>query len=136
MDAPLYFRRCTESIVDKAHALETITTEQYVKILAFYNEDVFMIHGQDGMETLRSIIPRIEQKDYDAEKDMYLLKVLEWPHLKVMCLKCAPSNPCIWKYFDEEDHELFEYRIDTCSILCPATPLLEDFTNPLAHGTD
>lgn len=133
---PLYFKRYSEAVVEKAHALEIITTEQYACILKFYDENTFIIEGQAGVDSLKSFIPQVEQVDYIADKDLYCLQVKEWPHLKVMCLKCAPSNPCIWKYFDEEDNELFEYRIDTYSILCPSTPLSINGANTSNHGLD
>ncbi|GFQ76187.1 uncharacterized protein TNCT_206351 [Trichonephila clavata] len=132
----LYFCRYVESIVEKAHALQTITMEQYARILQFYEEDIFVIAGQEGVDSLRSFIPHLEQTCYDSSKDLYFMKVKEWPHLKFMCLKCAPSNPCIWKYFTEQDEELFEYRIDTFSILCPSSMLAGDSFDSSGHGTN
>ncbi|GFV81421.1 uncharacterized protein TNCV_3210401 [Trichonephila clavipes] len=130
----MYFRRYMESIAEKAHALQTITMEQYARILQFYEEDIFVIAGQKGVNTLQSFIPHLEQTHYDSTKDLYFIKVQEWPHLKHMCLKCAQSNPCIWKYFTEQDEELFEYRIDTFSILCPSSMLAGDSSDTSGHG--
>ncbi|GFQ90167.1 hypothetical protein TNCT_734771 [Trichonephila clavata] len=67
-----YFRRYMESILEKAHALQTITMEQYARILQFYEEDTFVIAGQEGVDTLRSFIPHLEQTRYDSSKDYTL----------------------------------------------------------------
>ena len=136
MEQPLYFRRYTESVVERAHALEIITTQQYALILKFYNKDLFILEGHDAVDTLRTFIPDLEEIDYDVQKNLYILHVKTWPHLKVMCLKCAPSNPCIWKYFDEQDNELFEYRMNTFSILCPAAVTRVDSMDSTDHGLD
>ncbi|GFR27190.1 hypothetical protein TNCT_415841 [Trichonephila clavata] len=69
------FRRYVESIVEKAHALQTITMEQYAHILQFMKEDIFVIAGQEGVDSLRSFIPHLEQTCYDSSKDLYLMKV-------------------------------------------------------------
>lgn len=132
----LYYRRYSDSIVERAYALENITTEQYALILKFHDEDMFIIQGQESVDTLRSVIPNIDQTNYDADRDLYFLHVNEWPYLKIMCLKCAHSNPCLWKYFDEEDNELFEYRMDTFSIFRPPTTLMVDGANSSSHGID
>ncbi|GFW02221.1 hypothetical protein TNCV_4487561 [Trichonephila clavipes] len=71
----MYFRRYMESIVEKAHALQTITMEQYARILQFYEEDIFVIAGQNGVDVLRSFIPHLEQTHYDSTKDLYFIKV-------------------------------------------------------------
>ncbi|GFV31330.1 ribonucleoside-diphosphate reductase subunit M2 [Trichonephila clavipes] len=97
----MYFRRYMESIEENAHALQTITMEQYSRILQFYEEDIFVIAGQKGVNTLRSFIPHLEQTHYDSTKDLYFIKVQEWSHLKHMCFKCAQSNTirACWRQF-------------------------------------
>lgn len=131
----MYFRRYTQAIVDRANALQTITTEQYALILSFYDSDTFYIKGKEGLDILTSCLPNVQQVKYIEDQDIYSMKILEWPYLKVMCLKCAPSNPCIWKYFDEMDNEVFEYHIDQFLIFRPTPVLVKDGFDSPGHGS-
>lgn len=133
---PLYFKRYTDIIAETAHALQIITTDQYALIMHFYEKDEFVLRGTDNVDILSRYIPKTKIIRHDSTKDIYFVRVLEWPHLKVMCLKCAPSNPCIWKYFDESEKELFEYRLDTFSILCPPSVLPSDSRDTTGHRLD
>lgn len=133
---PLYFKRFVKADAGKAHALQTITTDQYALILSFYEDNKFVLRGEDSVNLLRSFIPKIEIIDQDVIQDLYHVRVLEWPYLKVMCLKCAATNPCIWKYYDEEENELFQYRLDTFSIFCPPSMLSSDRLDSTGHGID
>lgn len=134
-DKPPYYRRYQKEIAEQAHALQTCTTEQYVLILKFYDENVFIIKGMEGVDILRSIIPCTEEINYIEEQDLHFIRVLEWPFHKIMCLKCANLNPCNWKYFNELDEEQFEYRIDTFSIFRPTPVLQSDCPDSVGHGT-
>ncbi|GBO43643.1 hypothetical protein AVEN_224796-1 [Araneus ventricosus] len=128
----VYFKRFTEDIPGKSHALQTITTEQYASILRFYELDEFILRGEDSVDLLRSVIPYSEIIKQDSPQDLYYAKVLNWPYLKVMCLKCANNNPLLWKY-DEQENELFEYRLDTFSIFRPSSVFLGDCLNTVGH---
>ena len=119
MSKPRYFRRYDDTIAEVAHAQRAITTEQCALILDFYATDTFLLAREEDVAFLQSIIPDSRVEVRDTEKNVHHVRIATWPHLKVMCLKCAPSNPCIWKYFDEQDNELFEYRLDTYSIFAP-----------------
>lgn len=132
----MYYRRFSQVIVDTAVAVNSITLEQYALIHEFYNKDTFFLQGKKNVELLETFIPKLEQIKYDENRDLYQIKVLEWPYHKIMCLKCANSNPCKWKYFDEQYKEVFEYHIDQFSIFRPSTMLTSDSSDASGHGAN
>lgn len=132
----MYYRRFVKEIAEGAHALLSITTEQYIRILDFYDSDTFILKGQAAVNILRFHIPEVEQIKYDEDNDLYSMKVLEWPHHKKMCLFCKNQNPCKWKYLDDKYNELFDYHIDTFSIFSPTAVLGGDKSHSLGHGSD
>lgn len=136
----MYYRRFFKKSLDFALALESITHEQYNQILDFYDLDKIIIKGREGVEVLRSVIPDISEEEtpYDSIRDLYRVRVLKWPHLKIMCLKFAPKNPCLWKYVEETDDErvLFDYHLDTFSILRPTSAESVDGAHASGHGSD
>lgn len=134
----MYYRRFDKETLDFALACETITHEQYQLILEVFETDTIVLKGQEGVETLRSFIPDIEQVDYEPDHDLYFIHIRNWSHLKPMCLKFAPKNPCMMKYVQETDDELvlFEYHLHTFSIFSPSTVPQTDSLNTTEHGLD
>lgn len=134
----MYYRRFDKEALDFALGTETITHEQYQLILDLYQTDMIIIKGEEGVEILRSFIPNIEQIDYEPDQDLYFIYILAWPHHKRMCLKFAHKDPCKLKYVQEmdDDHTLFEYRLDTFSIFRPTPMPASDTLNSTEHGLD
>lgn len=117
----MYYKRFTQKDLDSAIAKEVITNEHIALILNFYEKNVFALQGILNVEKLLSVIPETTQIDYDANLDLYLMQVREWPYLKPMCLKFAPQKPYRWIYITEDDNRiLFHYHLDTYSIHLPS----------------
>ncbi|GFR13330.1 hypothetical protein TNCT_348421 [Trichonephila clavata] len=52
----------------------------------------------------------LEQTRYDSSKDLYFMKVKEWPHLKLMCLNVLPPTMHSGNIYRARQ-ELFEYEL-------------------------
>lgn len=113
----MYYKRFHQKYLDMAIAKETVTMEQIAHIIRFYEKDEFILHGIENVNKLKSVIPNVEEINYEPDKDLYFIKINEWPHLKEMCLKFAIRNPCKWIYVTETDDTiLFHYHIDLYTI--------------------
>lgn len=134
----MYYRRFATGTFEFALALETITHEQYQRILDLYEHDSIVIKGIEGVEFLQSVVPDVTVTQHKPEQDLYFVHIDRWPHLKYMCLKFASKNPCRFIYVEEMDDErvLFEYHLDTCSIFGPPSIPHTDGIDSTVHGSD
>lgn len=113
----MYYKRFTPKDLDIAIAKELITTQQQAFIIKFYEEDTFILRATEEVTKLQSVIPDVDIVEYNTAQNLCFVRVNAWPHLKIMCLKFAPSKPYKWKYVAEEDEVLlFKYDLNTFSI--------------------
>lgn len=104
----MYFKRFHKDILDDAVANEKITTADYLLISQFFYSNIMRISTED-VGPLSDIV---ELQVIDTKADISHVMVMRWPHLKIMCLKVARSNPRRWIYQDEfEEVTFFEYVV-------------------------
>lgn len=104
----MYYCRFKEDALEKAHATERITSDEYCAIKQFYCEGILTV-PEETLEQLGSIVKfEITSKNDDAS---IVIRVLEWPFNKYMCLKFAPSFPARWRYENESEKVLFFYDV-------------------------
>lgn len=111
----MYFRRYRKQVLEAAISLEKITTQQFNKILDFWENDIMCVPS----DTVDALGKRIQLDILKQQDDKNYIKILKWPYCKKMCLRFAPLEPWKWKYFDETDNELFEYDIHAETIAFP-----------------
>lgn len=139
----MYFRRFQKESLNMAIADEIINTDEYCLIVEFYECDKMRI-SEDDLKPLSDILnDKIEILEQNVDNDgIVVLRVLEWPHCKPMCLKYAPLKPCHWKYVDEMDENtLFEYIIDSVQkkgklIFRPTPEFSDDRIEASGQGSD
>lgn len=110
---PLHYRRFYKAKLDVSVAEGKLTTEDYCRVLQFFNEDRMRI-PRNLLNNLECIV-RTKLLDNESLVSNYCeIKVIQWPFRKEMCLQFAPSDPLKWQYWNEyNDKCLFEYTIQT-----------------------
>lgn len=97
MTSNISFSRFNNSILNDALYKKFITMDEYTKINMFWGENILFNISDEDKNFLKLL--KFEFENYDEDK----IKIISYPHLKLMCLKVYKQDPKFWIYEDETD---------------------------------